>query len=222
MIREFKDRTEAGRLLAVKLAPYAGRSDVVVLALPRGGVPVGFEVARRLRAPLDVFVVRKLGVPGHEELAMGAIATGGVRYLNRGVVDQLGIPDDVIAAVAAREHQELERRQRAYRDHRRAPEVAGRTVLLVDDGIATGSTMEAAVLALRQLRPARIIVAVPTAPPDTVGQLRAHADEVVALITPADFHGVGQWYADFAQTSDAEVRALLNQAGALPAPPSAA
>jgi predicted phosphoribosyltransferase len=220
MSRIFRDRTEAGQLLAGKLGRYANRNDVVVLALPRGGVPVGLEVARRLGAALDVFVVRKLGVPGHEELAMGAIATGGVRVLNQDVIAQLGISDEVIDAVAAEEKRELERRQQAYRNHRRPPEVAGRVVILVDDGVATGSTMEAAVLALRQLKPARIVVAVPTAPPSSVEALRGFADEVVAVMTPDLFYGVGQWYADFAQTSDAEVRDLLKRSELFAAPPS--
>ena len=214
----FRNRIEGGQLLAKRLTQYANRPDVLVLALPRGGVPVGYEVAQALNAPLDVFVVRKLGVPGHEELAMGAIASGGVRVLNGEVVEGLRIPDDVIDAVAARELRELERRERAYRDDRPAPEVQGRTVILVDDGIATGSTMRAAVEALRQLEAGRIVVAAPTAALSTVREMRVDVDEFVAVMTPADFAGVGQWYEDFSQTTDEEVRALLDQASQLPNP----
>jgi predicted phosphoribosyltransferase len=205
----FRDRSEAGRRLAERLDAYAGRPDVLVLALPRGGVPVGYEVARALEVPLDVFVVRKLGVPGHEELAMGAIATGGVCVLNEDVVQALRIPDRLIEAVAAREFRELERRERAYRGARPAPDVRGRTVVLVDDGLATGSTMRAAVAALRRLGPARIVVAVPTAAPSTCDAFRREADECVCDITPDPFHAVGVWYEDFAQTTDEEVRDLL-------------
>jgi predicted phosphoribosyltransferase len=208
----FRDRTEAGRRLAAELAAYAGRPDVLVLALPRGGVPVAFEVARALHAPLDVFLVRKLGVPGHEELAMGAIATGGVRVMNSDVVRALHIPEEAIEAVAAEEQQELERRERLYRDDRPAPEVHGRTVILVDDGLATGSSMRAAVAALRYLRPARIVVAVPVAAPDTCTELQAEVDDVVCVRTPEPFYGVGLWYDDFSQTTDAEVHALLERA----------
>ena len=213
---QFRNRIEAGRMLAKKLAKYGNRTDVLVLALPRGGVPVGYEVAQALNAPLDVFVVRKLGVPGHEELAMGAIASGGVRVLNGGVIEELQIPDDVIDAVAERESRELERRERAYRDARPAPEVQGRTVILVDDGIATGSTMRAAVEALRQLEAGRIVVASPTVALSTAREMRPDVDEFVAVMTPADFSGVGQWYEDFSQTTDEEVRALLDQADQLP------
>ena len=181
MIRAFRDRAEAGRKLAEKLLEYAGRPDVLVLALPRGGVPVGYEVARALEAPLDVFVVRKLGVPGHEELAMGAIASGGVCVLNDDVVEAAEIPYRVIQAVAARELQELERRERAYRGDRPPLEVRGRTVILVDDGLATGSTMRAAVAAVRRLEPARIIVAVPTAAPSTCAELGHEADECICV-----------------------------------------
>ena len=208
-LRPFRDRSEAGRLLAAKLAAYANRPDVLVLALPRGGVPVAYEVARALNAPLDVFVVRKLGVPGHEELAMGAVATGGVRVLNEQVVDGLRIPDYVIDAVAAQEQQELARRERLYRGGRPPPDVRGRTVILVDDGLATGATMHAAIKALRQLQPARIVVAVPTAAPETCEALRAEVDEVICAITPEPFHAVGLWYEDFSQTTDEEVRDLL-------------
>ncbi len=210
MIR-FRNRTDAGRRLAEKLAAYAHWPDVLVLALPRGGVPVAFEVARSLGAPLDVFVVRKLGVPGHEELAMGAVATGGVRVLNDEIVHGLGIRGSEIETVVAREQQELARRQRLYRGGRPAPEVADKTVILVDDGLATGATMRAAVRALRQQHPQRIFVAVPTASSDTCEALRAEADEVVCLTTPEPFLAVGYWYDDFAQTTDAEVRDLLGR-----------
>ncbi len=209
MLRPFRDRNEAGRLLATKLAAYANRPDVVVLALPRGGVPVAYEVAVALGAPLDVFLVRKLGVPGYEELAMGAVATGGVRVLNDQVVDTLRVPSYVIDAVAAREQQELTRRERLYRGGRPPPSVRGRTVILVDDGLATGATMHAAVKALRQQQPARIVVAVPTAAPETCDELKAEADEVICAITPDPFHAVGRWYEDFSQTTDDEVRDLL-------------
>src|SRR5436309_6073471 len=207
--RRFRDRREAGRLLATKLSAYANRPDVLVLALPRGGVPVAYEVACALGAPLDVFVVRKLGVPGYEELAMGAVATGGARVLNDQIVQRLGIPQSIIDAVAAREQQELARRERLYRGGRPPPDVRGRTVILVDDGLATGATMRAAVMALRQLRPARIVVAVPTASPETCEELKAEADDVVCAITPEPFRAVGHWYEDFSQTTDEEVRDLL-------------
>src|SRR5256885_1843752 len=207
----FRDRRDAGRLLAEKLAAYATRPDVLVLALPRGGVPVAYEVAHRLGAPLDVFVVRKLGVPGHEELAMGAVATGGVRVLNDQLVEQLGISDQMIDAVAARERQELARRERLYRGGRPPPDVRGRTVILVDDGLATGATMHAAIKALRLQQPARIVVAVPTASPQTCEELRRVADEVMCAITPEPFHAVGLWYDDFSQTTDEEVRDLLGR-----------
>jgi predicted phosphoribosyltransferase len=207
----FRDRSEAGRQLAVRLAQYADRPDVLVLALPRGGVPVGYEVARTLHAPMDVFIVRKLGVPGHEELAMGAVATGGIRVLNDQVVNGLGIPDYVIDAVAGWEQQELERRERLYRGQRPPPGVRGKTVLLVDDGLATGSTMLAAVRALRQLGPARIVVAVPVASRDTCELLKLEVDEVVCAVTPEPFYAVGLWYRNFSQTTDEEVRELLEQ-----------
>ena len=207
--RYFRDRREAGRLLAAKLRAYANRPDVIVLALPRGGVPVAFEVASALGAPLDVFLVRKLGVPGYEELAMGAVATGGVRVLNDEIVRGLGIPDYVIDAVAAWEQQELTRRERVYRDDRPQPNVQGRTVILVDDGLATGATMLAAIKALRQQQPARIVVAVPTASPETCSEMRSEADDVVCAITPEPFYSVGLWYDDFSQTTDEEVRELL-------------
>jgi predicted phosphoribosyltransferase len=180
-----------------------------VLALPRGGVPVAYEVARALHAPLDVFLVRKLGLPGHEELAMGAVASGGVRVLNRDVVERLQIPDELIDAVTRRELQELERRERAYRGDRPFPDVHGKTVILVDDGLATGSTMRAAAEALRQQRPARLVVAVPAGSPETCDEFRAEVDEVVCAITPQPFYAVGLWYDDFSQTTDDEVRELL-------------
>ena len=208
----FHDRTEAGRELAAKLAAYAGRPDVLVLGLPRGGVPVAYEVALALDAPLDVFLVRKLGLPGHEELAMGAIASGGVRVLNEDLVRRLRIPDHVIDAVAAEEKEELERRERLYRDDRPPPEVRDRTVILVDDGLATGSSMRAAVAALRQQGPAHIIVAVPIGAPDTCAEFRAETDETVCAVTPEPFYAVGLWYEDFSPTSDAEVHDLLERA----------
>lgn len=214
MPQHFRDRAAGGRALADRLQAYASRGDVIVLALPRGGVPVGFAVAQALGVPLDVFVVRKLGVPGQEELAMGAIASGGVRVLNQEVIRGLGISAATIDAVAEREARELERRARAYRDDRPAAEVAGRTVILVDDGLATGSTMRAAAAALRQRKPARIVIAVPAAAPETCAELRSEADEVVCAITPEPFHAVGLWYESFGQTSDDEVRALLADAQA--------
>ena len=214
----FRDRTDAGRQLAAKLAAYADRSDVLVLALPRGGVPVAFEVARELHAPLDVFLVRKLGVPGHEELAMGAIASGGVRVLNEDVVRMLRISDDVIDAVGAEERQELERRERTYRGNRPAPDVRGRTVILVDDGLATGSTMRAAIAALRQQRPARIVVAVPVGAPETCAEFQDEADEAICARTPEPFYAVGLWYGDFSQTTDEEVHDLLERAAEEHAP----
>ena len=207
----FRDRREAGRVLAEKLTAYANRSDVLVLALPRGGVPVGYEVAGALGAPLDVFVVRKLGVPGYEELAMGAVATGGVLVLNDQLVERLGIPQHIIDAVAARERQELARRERLYRSGRPPLDVRGRTVILVDDGLATGATMHAAIQALRQQNPARIVVAVPTASPETCEEMRARADDVICGITPEPFDAVGRWYRDFSQTTDEEVGVLLAQ-----------
>ena len=207
----FHDRREAGRVLAEKLAAYAHRPDVLALALPRGGVPVAYEVARALGAPLDVFVVRKLGVPGYEELAMGAIASGGVRVLNDQLVERLGIPEDMMDVVVARERQELERRERLYRRGRPPPDVRGRTVILVDDGLATGATMHAAIQALRKQNPARIVVAVPTASPETCEEMKAEADDVVCAITPEPFHAVGRWYQNFSQTTDEEVDVLLTR-----------
>ena len=209
----FRDRRDAGRRLAERLASYADCSDLLVLALPRGGVPVAYEVACALRAPLDVFLVRKLGVPGHEELAMGAVASGGVRVLNHEIIGGLGVPDDIIDAVAAREQEELTRRECLYRDDRPPPALSGRTVILVDDGLATGATMRAAVQAAKHQKPARIIVAVPTASPDTCEGLKQEADEVVSVVLPEPFFAVGQWYDDFAQTPDQEVRDLLARQG---------
>jgi putative phosphoribosyl transferase len=208
----FQDRAEAGKYLAKKLGSYVNREDVLVLALPRGGVPVAYEVARELHAPLDIFLVRKLGVPGHEELAMGAIATGGVRVLNHDVVNHLRIPAQVIDEVTNVERQELERRERVYRGERGEPVVRGKIVILVDDGLATGSTMRAAAAALREQDPARIVVAVPVSAPDTCNEYRMGVDEIVCAVTPELFLGVGRWYKDFSQTSDEEVRELLERA----------
>ena len=208
----FSNRTEAGQLLGQALMHHAGREDVIVLALPRGGVPVAFEVARMIGASLDLMIVRKLGTPGHEELAMGAIATGGARVLNQDIVESLGIREDAIEAVARREMQEIERRDRAYRGNRPAPRVEGRRVILVDDGLATGATMRVAVEALRQQRPARIVIGVPVAPAETIALLHHEADEVVCLATPEPFFAIGYWYRDFAQTSDKEVEELLARA----------
>ena len=211
----FRDRREAGRELAHCLSAYSDRPDVVVFALPRGGVPVGYEIAQALRVPLDVMIVRKLGVPSHEELAMGAIASGNIRVLNDEVIRQLKIPDAVIDQVSRQEHEELLRRERAYRGSRPSAPVEGRTVMLVDDGLATGSTMRAAIAAVRQRQPAKIVVAVPTAAPEPCQALRAEASDVNCLTSPTPFFGVGQWYVDFSQTSDQEVRALLDRAAAL-------
>jgi putative phosphoribosyl transferase len=212
MSKPFRDRAEAGRVLAEKLKAYENRPDVVVLALPRGGVPVAYEVARKLNAPMDVFLVRKLGVPGHPELAMGAIASGGVRVLNEDVVDYLRIPGEIIDAVAMEELKELDRRERAYRGYDGAPDVRGRTVILVDDGLATGSSMRAAVTALRERQLARIIVAVPVAARATCDEFRSQVDEIVCAVTPEPFRAVGLWYEDFSQTTDEEVRDLLARA----------
>jgi putative phosphoribosyl transferase len=211
MAAYYRDRTHAGRELASKLPDYAGRPDVIVLALPRGGVPVAFEVAAALRAPLDVFIVRKLGVPGHEEYAMGAIATGGVRVLDERVVRAVGVTRAELDAVTAVEQRELERREHQYRGDRPPPDVAGRTVILVDDGLATGSTMRAAVAALREERAARVVVAVPIAPPETCDAFRDVVDDIVCARTPEPFYAVGLWYEDFSQTTDDEVRELLER-----------
>jgi predicted phosphoribosyltransferase len=211
-LERFRDRTEAGRLLAEKLAAYIARPDVLVLGLPRGGVPVAYRVSRSLRAPLDIFLVRKLGVPGHQELAMGAVASGGIRVLNDDVVARLAIAGDEIDAVAAKEVDELGRRERLYRGGRPPHDIRGRTVIIVDDGLATGATMRAAIAALRHLQPARVVVAVPTAAPYTAEQFEKEADDVVCVITPEPFFAVGQWYEDFEQVSDAEVGVLLQAA----------
>jgi predicted phosphoribosyltransferase len=208
----FPNRREGGRFLAGKLAKYADRSDVLVLGLPRGGVPVAYEVARALHVPLDVFLVRKLGMPGHEELAIGALASGGTRVLNDQVIRNLNLPEDLIAAVTATEEKELRRREQLYRGDRRMPDVRDRTLLLIDDGLATGSTMRAAVAALRQQGPARIVVAVPVGAPETCAELREEADEAVCARMPEPFHAVGAWYSDFSQTTDEEVRNLLERA----------
>ncbi len=209
MITRFRDRVDAGRVLARKLDRYRGRPDLLVLALPRGGVPVAFEVARELGAPLDVFVVRKLGMPGHEEYAIGAIASGGVRIINEEAITAFGVTDGEIEAVTAAESIELERRERRYRDGRPAPRIAGRTVILVDDGLATGSTMRAAVEALREEGPARLVVAVPTAAPETCQEIGRLVDDMVCAMTPEPFYAVGLWYDDFGQTTDEEVHDLL-------------
>ena len=214
----FRDRHDAGIQLAAKLTAYAGDSSVLVLGLPRGGIPIAYEVARALRAPLDVFVVRKLGVPGHQELAMGAIASGEVRVINRDVVDALQISPQIIDAVASHEQQELYRQQRAYRGDLPFPNLAGRIVIIVDDGLATGSTMRAAIKAVRQSNPTRIVVAVPVGAVETCRSLSEEADEVVCVNTPSDFHAVSLWYDEFSQTSDEEVAFLLEAAGANAAP----
>jgi putative phosphoribosyl transferase len=212
MERAFANRTEGGRLLAEKLGEYADRRNVIVLGLPRGGVPVAYEVAKRLRAPLDVFIVRKLGVPGFEELAAGAIASGGVRVLNQEVVRAIPYAEQAIEAVTARETAELERREQIYREGRGPPELRDRIVILVDDGLATGATMRAAVKALRERGAAKIVVAVPVGPPDTCHELKQLADEALCLSTPPFFQAVGQYYEDFSQTSDHDVRELLTRA----------
>ena len=209
--RRFLDRREAGRLLAARLQSYAG-DDVVVLGLPRGGVPVAYEVAVALAAPLDVFMVRKLGAPGQEELAMGALASGGANILNREVIAALHVSRDELRAVADREFRELARREHLYRDSRPYPALECKTVILVDDGLATGASMLVAAGALRRSHPAKLVVAVPVAPPEAGAQLRECADEVICFETPERFGGVGEWYEDFSQVSDDEVRALLNAA----------
>jgi putative phosphoribosyl transferase len=209
MERAFPNRTEAGQQLAEKLDKYAGREDVIVLGLPRGGVPVAYEVAKHLRVPLDVFIVRKLGVPGFEELAAGAIASGGVRVLNEDVMRAIPHAEAAIEAVTTKETAELERREQIYREGRPPPELRGRIVILVDDGLATGATMRAAIKALRQTGAAKIVVAVPVGPPDTCYELEQLADETICLSTPPFFQAVGQYYDDFSQTSDEDVRELL-------------
>ncbi|MEH2150070.1 phosphoribosyltransferase [Nostoc sp.] len=208
----FKDRRFAGQVLAKELTAYANRPDVVVLGLPRGGVPVGFEVAKALNAPLDVLVVRKLGVPDQEELAMGAIASGGVRIVNKYIISLVKISDEVIAKVAVQEERELERRERLYRGNRPFPDLQGRIVILVDDGLATGATMWAAVVAVRKQQPAQIVIAIPVAAPETCQELEVEVDEIVCVSTPSPFHSVGLWYEDFPQTTDEEVCDLLAKA----------
>jgi len=215
MAIRFDNRRQAGEVLATKLTTYADRPDVLVLALPRGGVPVGFALAYALHVSFDVFLVRKLGVPGHEELAMGAIASGGVRVLNTEIIHLLNIPDALIDLVAAQEQREIDRRERQYRDGRPAPAILGQTVILVDDGLATGATMRAAATAVRHSQPARLIIAVPTAAPETCVALQEEADEVICAMTPEPFYAVGLWYADFTQVTDAEVRDLLARAARL-------
>jgi len=212
MPRTFEDRYEAGRRLAEQLESYADRQDVIVLGLPRGGVPVAYEIARHLRVPLDVFIVRKLGVPGFEELAVGAIASGGVRVVNEDVVRMLPNANEIIEAATARERVELDRREQLYRDGRPPPEVRDRVVILVDDGLATGATMRAAVGALRERGAARIVVAVPVGAPETCREVQQVVDETICAISPEYFQAVGQFYQDFSQTSDDEVRDLLARA----------
>jgi len=209
---QFRDRRDAGRILAQKLSAYAGRSDVIVLALPRGGVPVAYEVALALNAPLDIYIVRKLGLPGHEELAIGAIASGGVRVLNEDIVHALNIPEEMIQRVAQQELQELQRREQSYRGDRPASDVHDRTIILVDDGLATGASMRAAVAGVRAGQPARIVIAVPTAAPETCNAFEFEVDEIVCTMTPEPFLGVGKWYEDFSQVTDEQVRAFLEEA----------
>lgn len=212
MRTSFRDRTEAGRSLAEQLRVYERHPDAIVLALPRGGVPVAYEVATTLALPLDIFVVRKLGVPGYKELAMGAIASGGIRVLNEDVLRALPDAPAMVAEVTTQETQELERRERDYRGDRPPPEVSGRSVILIDDGLATGATMLAAIAALRKKSPAKIVVAVPVCPPETLQEVERLADETVALFAPDWFRGVGQFYEDFGQITDEEVRLLLARA----------
>jgi putative phosphoribosyl transferase len=212
----FRNRADAGRTLAAKLMPYAKRDDVIVLALPRGGVPVGFEVAQALNAPLDVFLVRKLGVPGHAELAMGAIASGGVRVLSDDIIDHLAIPPDAVEEVTSRERIELERRDKMYRGSRPPARLEDRIVILVDDGLATGATMEAAIRAVRQSRPRRVVVAAPVGAAETCERLATIADEVVCAAMPEPFQAVGLWYEHFDQTSDEEVIDLLRRGASGP------
>jgi putative phosphoribosyl transferase len=211
-VKRFKNRMHAGELLAKRLGMYAGRSNVIVLALPRGGVPVGFAVAKALQVPLDVMVVRKLGIPGHEEFAMGAIASGGEYVLNHDLVQKIGVPAQMIEATTRRELAELERREAVYRAGRPPLQLRGCSVILVDDGLATGATMQVAVKAVRNAEPARIIVAVPVGAPETCSEMKKEADEVICYCTPDPFHAVGLWYEDFSQTTDEEVMKLLEQA----------
>lgn len=218
MNRRFLNRVEAGQRLAEALHSYANCPDVLVLALPRGGVPVAFEVAKALNAPLDICLVRKLGVPGHKELAMGAIALGGIRVINHDVVEHLGIHREALDQVSHQEQQELNRRDRLYRGHRPPPDIQGRTIILVDDGLATGSTMQAALATLQTQQPEYVIVAVPVAPRSVCQQLNHRVNEVVCLLTPEPFSAIGNWYENFDQTTDAEVRALLEQSDAVRPP----
>ena len=210
----FRDRTDAGKILAGHLGQYANRRDVVVLALPRGGVPVAFEVAEKLNAPLDVIIVQKLGTPGQEELTMGAIASGNVKILNHYVIEHLGISQAQIASAVAREQKELQRRERFYRGDRPPIDVSGRIVILIDDGLATGSSMRAAAAAIRQRQPSQLVLAVPVASESTCAELKKEVDEVVCAVTPMAFYAVGQWYQEFSQTTDQEVRELLTRAAA--------
>ena len=211
-MERFKDRRDAGQILARKLSTYADHTDVIILALPRGGVPVAFEVAVALNAPLDIFLVRKLGLPGREELAIGAIASGGIRVLNADIIRVLGVPEEVINLVARNELQELERREHKYRGDRPAPELRGRTVILIDDGLATGASMRAAVVGVRSQHPARIVIAVPAAAPELCKAFQFEVDEMVCALTPEPFYGLSRWYEDFSQTKDEDVRMLLEAA----------
>jgi predicted phosphoribosyltransferase len=208
----FTDRRDAGRVLASKLSAYSGYTDVIILALPRGGVPVGYEVALALHAPLDIFLVRKLGLPGREELAIGAIASGGIRVLNNDIIRVLNVPEEVINIVARNELQELQRRERNYRGEGPAPEVRDRKVILIDDGLATGASMRAAVAGVRAQHPARIIIAVPAASPEMCDAFEFEVDEMVCGMTPEPFYGLSRWYEDFSQTTDEEVRMFLKEA----------
>ena len=211
-MRAFANRSDAGQRLAEALTSYADRDDVILLALPRGGVPVAAEVAKQLRLPLDIFLVRKLGTPGHEELAMGAIAPGGNRVMNRDVVNMSRVSEEQISRIEEQERTELNRRLEAYRGKRPLPDLSGKTAILIDDGLATGASMQAAAEAVRNFGAARVVVAVPTAPPETVERIEKYADEVRSLITPRNFMAVGAWYDEFEQTSDQEVRELLSEA----------
>jgi predicted phosphoribosyltransferase len=211
-MERFKDRKDAGRVLARKLSAYAGQTDVLILALPRGGVPVAYEVALALNAPLDIFLVRKLGLPGREELAIGAIASGGIRVLNEDIIRALGVPEEVINIVARNELQELQRREHNYRGDRPTPELRSRKVILIDDGLATGASMRAAVVGVRAQHPARIIIAVPAAAPELCDAFQFEVDEMVCAMTPEPFYGLSRWYEDFSQTNDEEVRMFLREA----------
>jgi putative phosphoribosyl transferase len=211
-MERFRDRRDAGRVLARKLSAYAGQTDVIVLALPRGGVPVAYEVALALNAPLDIFLIRKLGLPGREELAIGAIASGGIRVLNEDIIRVLSVPEEVINIVARNELQELGRREHAYRGNRPAPDIRDRKVILIDDGLATGASMRAAVVGVRAQHPARIVIAVPAAAPELCNAFQFEVDEMVCGMTPEPFYGLSRWYEDFSQTTDAEVRMFLEEA----------